>query len=125
MEAVRVMWQPWNDKQVWAFHDLVGSYHKFIKNFAHIAKPLMTLMWHDAKFFWTPTYQTAFITLKEALTQTPILPYPDPSKPCIVYIDASGDACGAQLSQEYDGQGIACHLPLTLIHGNSMQMENP
>ena len=29
---------------------------------------------------------------------------PDPSKHYIMYKDAADDACGAQLSQEYDGQ---------------------
>ena len=29
---------------------------------------------------------------------------PRPSKHCVVYTDASDDACGVQLSQEHDGQ---------------------
>ena len=37
------------------------------------------------------------------IVQAPILHYPDPDKRYIVYTDASDDACGAQLSQEYDG----------------------
>ena len=41
--------------------------------------------------------------LKESVTQAPILHYPDPSKRCIVYTDASDDAGRAQLSQEHDG----------------------
>ena len=41
--------------------------------------------------------------LKEAIIQAPILQYPDTTKPCIVYTDASDDACGAQLSQIHDG----------------------
>ena len=32
--------------------------------------------------------------------------YPDPSKWYIVYMDASDDACGAQLSQEHNGQEL-------------------
>ena len=38
--------------------------------------------------------------------QAPILHYPDPSKIYIVYTDASDDGCGAQLSQEHDGQEL-------------------
>ena len=41
--------------------------------------------------------------LKEAITQAPILHYPDPAKKYIVYTDAMDDAYGAQLSQEHDG----------------------
>ena len=41
--------------------------------------------------------------LKDAVTQAPILCYPDPAKQYTVYTDALDDACGAQLSQEHDG----------------------
>ena len=57
----------------------------------------------QVKFEWTPMHHTAFLHLKEAIIRAPILHYPDPNKKYIVYIDASDDACRAQLSQEYDG----------------------
>ena len=50
-----------------------------------------------------PSHHTAFLTLKEAIIQTPILHYPDPNKRYIIYTDASDDACRAQLSQQHDG----------------------
>ena len=80
-------------KQVSAFLGLVGYYHKFNKNFAHIAKPLTTLSHHDAKFVWTLSHITAFNTLKSTLPEAPNLNYPDPSKYYTVYMDASDDAC--------------------------------
>ena len=95
---------PKTTKQVRAFLGLVGYYHKFIKNFACIAKPLTALTQHDAKLTWTSSHLTAFNTLKSALLEVPILHYP--SKCYIVYTDASHDACGAQLSQEHDGQEL-------------------
>ena len=67
-----------------------------------IAKPL-TLLSRQIKFDWTPEHQEAFIHLKEAIVQTPILHYPNPNKTYIIYTDASDDTCGAQLSQEDDG----------------------
>ena len=48
-------------------------------------------------------HHTAFLHLKEAIIQAPILPYPDPKIRYIIYTDASDNACGAQLSQEHDG----------------------
>ena len=57
----------------------------------------------DVKFEWKETHQYAFMKLKEAIIQAPILRYPDTTKPYIVYTDASDDACGAQLSQTHDG----------------------
>ena len=90
-------------KQVWAFLGLVGYYRKFIKGFAKISKPLTMLTWQQVKFEWTPMHHTAFLHLKEAIRQAPMLCYPDPNKKYIVYKDASNDACRAQLSQEHNG----------------------
>ena len=52
---------------------------------------------------WTPVHHTAFMILKEAIIQAPIIHYPDPARRYVIYTDASDDACGAQLSQEHDG----------------------
>ena len=51
----------------------------------------------DIKFEWKETHHDAFMKLKEAIIQAPILRYPDTTKPYIVYTDVSDDACGAQL----------------------------
>ena len=95
-----------NVKQVRAFLALVGYYHKFIKNFAQIAKPLTTLTHHDAKFDLTPGHHAPFSTLKSILIEARILHYPDPSKCYIVYADASDDACVGQWLQEHDGKEL-------------------
>ena len=73
--------------------------------------PLKALTCHDAKFVWTSTHHTAFNTLRSALLEAAIVHYPDPSKHYIVYTNTSNDACGAQLSQEHDGQ----ELPVALL----------
>ena len=70
------------------------------------------------KFDWTPTYHEAFLHLKESITQAPILCYPDPKKRYIVYTDVSDDACGAQLSQEYDGTEFPIAFPLHTFSEN-------
>ena len=101
--AIQHMQPPTTLKQVQAFLGLVGYYRKFIKGFAKIAKPLTMVTQPQVTFEWTSTYHTAFLHLKEAIIQAPILCYPDPNKKYIVYTDASDGACGAQLSQEHDG----------------------
>ena len=102
-QAINNMHPPKTAEQVHAFLGLITYYRKFIKNFAKMAKPLTLLICQKAKFEWTPVHHTAFLTLKESVTQAPILCYPDPTKQYIVYTDTSDDVCGAQLSQEYDG----------------------
>ena len=57
----------------------------------------------DVKFEWKDIHPDAFMKLKEAIIQAPILRYADTTKPYIVYMDASDDACGVQLSQIHDG----------------------
>ena len=91
-------------KQVRAFLGLVGYYRKFIKGFAKIAKPLTLFTRLQVNFDWTLEHHTAFLHLKEAIVQAPILHYPNPGKKYIVYTDASeDDTCRAQLSQEHNG----------------------
>ena len=97
------MTPPTMPKQVRAFLGLVGYYRKFIKGFAKIAKPLTLLTRQQVKYEWTPEHQAAFVHLKDAIVQAPILHYPNPNKTYIIYMDASDDACGAQLSQKHDG----------------------
>ena len=102
-EAIKVMHPPVNPKQVRAFLGLVGYYRKFIRNFAKIAKPLTMLTQMDVKFEWKEIHQDAFMKLKEAIIQAPILRYTNTTKPYIVYMDTSDDACRAQHSQIDDG----------------------
>ena len=75
--AINNMLPPKTAKQVYTFLGLVGYYRKFIKNFAKMTKPLTLLTCHKAKFEWTPVYHTAFMMLKEAIIQAPILCYHD------------------------------------------------
>ena len=89
-------------KQVQSFLGLVGYYRKFIKGFTKITKPITLLTRQQVKFNWLPSHHTAFLILKEATIQAPILHYPDHNRKYIVYTDASDDACGAQLSQEHN-----------------------
>ena len=97
------MQPPTTPKQVRAFLGLVGYYRKFIKGFAKIAKALTLLIRQQVKFDRTPQHHTAFLHLKEAIVQAPILHYPNLEKKYIVYTDTSDDACRAQLSQEHNG----------------------
>ena len=72
-EAIKAMQPPVNLKQVHTFFGLVGYYRKFIKNFAKIAKTLTMLTRMDVKFKWKETHHCAFMELKDAIIQAPIL----------------------------------------------------
>ena len=79
-------------KDVRAFMGLTNYYRKFVKDFAHIASPLHDLTKKGAAFLWTEECQDAFETLKKALTEAPILAYPDFSQPFQLATDAGNDA---------------------------------
>ena len=107
---------PTMPKQVRDFLGLVGYYRKFIKGFAKIAIQLTLLTKQQVKFDWTLEHHAAFIHLKEAIVQAPILHYSNPNKTYITYTDALDNACGAQLSQEQDEtEGPVAFLSHTFI----------
>ena len=100
VEAVQ-SWPTLTDsKEVRRFVGLCSYYRKFISDFANIAHPL-----HQCaeKFNWTAEAEAAFIQLKQALTQAPVLGYPSPDGQFILDTDASNFAVGAVLSQMQDG----------------------
>ncbi|GFW72910.1 retrovirus-related Pol polyprotein from transposon 412 [Trichonephila clavipes] len=87
-----------------SFLGLCTYYRKFVKGFSNIARPLHKLTESKQKFQWAKECEDSFLQLKEALTSSPILIYPQPDKPFILDTDASNESVGAVLSQEKDGQ---------------------
>lgn len=83
---------------------LVGFYRHFIKGYATIAATLVKLTTIDS-FQWTPSAQTTFEQLKQALSDAPVLALPNFELPFTVETDASGVGMGVILSQQ--GHSIA------------------
>lgn len=94
------MREPRNVKQVQRFLGLAGTFRKFIKDFASIARPLTELTKKDTKFHFGPQEMEAFATLKEKVTQDPVLKIFNPSWKTEVHTDASIDGFGAMLLQQ-------------------------
>ena len=89
-----------NDVQ--SFLGMVNFYRRFIKNCAHISRPL-TQLTGNVEFEWTDCTEKAFNSLKTALCTAPVLRTYDPNLPITVTTDASGFAIGAVLEQDEDG----------------------
>ena len=121
LEAVENMPPPKTPKEVRQFLGLVGYYRKFVPKFADIARPLTNLTKQDVKFEWTDKCQKTFQLLKDMLLKEPILKYPDPSKPYILFTDASKYAWACVLTQEYehdlDGKIKKILHPITYVSG--------
>ena len=113
---------PKTPKEVHSFVGLASYYRRFIPNFAKWAGPLHALIVPASfkqkirrgemkksdlpEFQWTPACQEGFDQLKKALTEAPVLAYPDYSKPFILETDASVKGLGAVLSQKRDDNEI-------------------
>ena len=111
---------PTTAKEIHSFLGLASYYRRFIPQFAKWANPLHDLI-HPITtkkkhvgikipplapnlpwFKWTAEHQESFNKLKDALTSTPVLAYPDYTKPFILETDASLKGLGTVLSQEDD-----------------------
>lgn len=68
-----------------SFLGTCAYYRRFIKSFSDIAKPLFKLTEKDSVFCWSEECQISFQTLKECLTSTPVLGYPDMNLECFRY----------------------------------------
>ena len=116
---------PKTPKEVHSFVGLASYYRHFIPNFAKWAGPLHTLIVPASfkqkirkgkmkkrnlpEFNWTPACQEGFDQLKEALTEAPLLAYPDYKKPFILETDVSLKGLGAVLSQKGDDNEDLCY----------------
>ena len=65
-----------------------------------IACPLNALTRKNIAFEWTPVCQESFELLKTSLMTEPILTYPDPNLPYVLFTDASKYAWACVLTQE-------------------------
>ena len=95
-----------NVRDVRAFLGTAGYYRKFIRDFSAIAAPLSELHQGQRQVrVGDAAQQKAFVELKAAIAQGPVLILPDPSLPFVVHTDASGFAVGAVLQQD-QGKGL-------------------
>jgi hypothetical protein len=79
---------------------------RFCANYAEISAPLFNLVKSKEKvIMWTPSAQTAFENLKEALSNTPVLAFPNFARPFRIRTDASQFAIGGVLYQDESSPG--------------------
>ena len=103
---------PKTPKEVHSFVGHASYYRRFIPSFAKWAGPLVPASFKQnickgemkksdlPEFQWTPACQEGFNQLKKALTEAPVLVYPDYLKLFILEMDASLKGLGAVLFQK-------------------------
>ena len=112
---------PKTPKEVTQFLGLVGYYQKFIPRFSDLARPLNALTRKNVPFEWTPVCQKSFKLLKFSSTTEPILTYPDPKLPYVLFTDARKYAWACVLTQEkthqLDEKEVKILHPITYMSG--------
>ena len=128
LACIQEMPPPKTPKEVKQFLGLIGYYQKFVPRFSDLARPLNALTRKNASFEWTPICQESFKLLKTSLMTEPILTYPDPNLPYVLFTDASKYAWACVLTQEKTHQieekEVKILHPITymsgLFHGSQM-----
>jgi hypothetical protein len=93
---------------------LTCYYWRFIQDFYSIATPMIKLTKKDAKFDWDPAQDTSFTKLKNRLTQSLVLTFPEGNDDLVFYSYASYQGLDCVLMQR--GKVIAYALRQLKTH---------
>ncbi|KAK6177726.1 hypothetical protein SNE40_015771 [Patella caerulea] len=104
IESIKQAEPPKTKKQLQSFLGLVGYYRQFVPNFSAVAVPLtdLTRKGQPNKLEWGNAQNAAFISLKQVLSNSPVLRLPDFTKTFILRTDASGTGLLGILLQEFE-----------------------
>ena len=130
VEAVKSWPRPENITALRSFLGFCGYYRRFVKDFSKVCYPLNQLLqgclvpgrqgkktktdmetkewYHPSQPFgarWDEDCEKAFETLKQSLTEAPVLAIADPKLPYVLHVDASREGLGGVLYQD-QGEGL-------------------
>ncbi|GJS99426.1 reverse transcriptase domain-containing protein [Tanacetum coccineum] len=98
-DVIAKLLPPTNVKAVRSFLRHAGFYRRFIKDFSKISRSMTKLLEKDSVFDFNEECMKAIETLKEKLTNAPIMVSPDWSQPFELMCDARDFVVGAVLGQ--------------------------
>ncbi|GBM19604.1 Retrovirus-related Pol polyprotein from transposon 17.6 [Araneus ventricosus] len=100
--AVQNFREPKSIKQVQSFLGLTVYFRKFIQNYAIIAKAWSNLLRDNTEFYFVPEQKSAFQTLKQKLSENPVLHIFKQGVKLELHTDARKFGYGAILFQQSD-----------------------
>ena len=100
IETIEKLSPPTLVKGIRSFLGHAGFYRRFIKDFSIISKPLSSLLMHGVPFCFYEKCMTAFTTLMDKLTCTPIVIASNWELPFELMCDASDYPMGVVLGQQ-------------------------
>nr|GEW62895.1 reverse transcriptase domain-containing protein [Tanacetum cinerariifolium] len=102
VDVITKLPHPTTVKGVRSFLGHAGFYRRFIKDFSKFSRPMTHFLEKDTPFIFSEDCIKAFQTLKQKLTEAPILIAPNWDLPFELMCDASDFAIGAVLGQRYE-----------------------
>nr|GFC33753.1 DNA-directed DNA polymerase [Tanacetum cinerariifolium] len=102
IEVISKLPHPTIVKGIRSFLGHAGFYRSFIKDFSKISRPMTHLLEKNSPFIFSNECIQAFWTLKDKLTEAPILITPNWDKPFELMCDASDFAVGDVLGQRIE-----------------------
>nr|GEZ75758.1 hypothetical protein [Tanacetum cinerariifolium]GFA23134.1 hypothetical protein [Tanacetum cinerariifolium] len=102
IEVISKLPHPMTVKGIRSFLGHVGFYRRFIKDFSKISRPMTHLLEKNSPFIFSNECIQAFKTLKENLTEAPILIAPNWDQPFELMCDANDYAVGTILGQRVE-----------------------
>nr|GFA36194.1 reverse transcriptase domain-containing protein [Tanacetum cinerariifolium] len=109
IEVISKLPHPTTVKGIRSFLGHAGFYRSFIKDFSKISRPMTHLLEKNSPFIFSNECIQAFRTLKDKLTEAPILIAPNWDQPFELMCDASNYAVGAVLGQRIEKHFLAIH----------------
>ncbi|GJY49602.1 putative reverse transcriptase domain-containing protein [Tanacetum coccineum] len=102
IDVISKLPHPTTVKGIRSFLGHAGFYRRFIKDFSKISRPMTHLLVKNTPFIFSEECIQAFQTLKEKLTEAPILIAPNWDQPFELIYDPSDYAIGAVLGQRIE-----------------------
>ena len=106
VQAILEKQKPKTMKELRGLIGMFGFYAKFIPHYTELMRPLHHLLkektYTPSK--WNHECEETLEKLKKAITEAPVLAFPDQELPFKLYADASAEAIGAVLTQVQNGE---------------------
>nr|GFB28802.1 reverse transcriptase domain-containing protein [Tanacetum cinerariifolium] len=109
IEVISKLPNPTTVKGIRSFLRHAGFYRRFIKDFSKISRPMTHLLEKNSPFIFSNECIQAFKTLKDKLTEAPILIASNWDQPFELMYDASDFAVGAVLGQRIENHFRPIH----------------
>ena len=104
IEAIQKLQPPTNVKGCKSFCEVVNYLSIFCRHLQILLKPIYDLTKKGRPFVWQEEQQNAFDTIKEMMTNPPVLYLPKPGGRFILYCDSSRTHTGSSLWQIQEGK---------------------